>query len=198
MSSSENRMRSVSPSVKRTAQEAQLHGGQGQHHQQGHHTQTDQGGTWSQVVGRNQGRRPRPVQHGVAQVRVEGSEAAPYDIVIGNTNPESTEDIVKKVLVHVSENMEEELKPQEPLEILEVECLSKPRDDGRRMWSKTWRVQVPSRFKEHMLRPESFPAGWTTRRYFPPRPPRPPVAALDPTASQPPGKRANLGYQTSY
>ena len=195
---SEIRMRSVSPSVKRTAQEAQLQGGQGQHYQQGQHTQTDQGGTWSQVVGRNQGRRPRPVQHGVAQVRVEGSEAAPYDIVIGNTNPESTEDIVKKVLVHVSENMDEELKLQEPLEILEVECLSKPRDDGRRLWSKTWRVQVPSRFKEHMLRPESFPAGWTTRRYFPPRPPRPPVAALDPTASQPPGKRANMGYQASY
>ena len=200
---SDFRVRSVSPSVKRSAYEAQLHGEQGQHGEhhrqgQGHQSQVDQGYSWSQVVGRNQGRRPRPVQHGTAQVKVAGGEAAPYDIVIGNTNPGSTEEIVKKVLLHVSESMTDELKLQEPLEILEIECLTKPRDDGRRIWTKTWRVQVPSRFKEYMQRPESFPAGWTTRRYFPPRPPRPPVPELDPTAAQPPGKRANLGVQAPH
>ena len=193
--SQHSRVRSVSPSIKRTAQEAQLQGGQdgqGQSHHQGQ-GQPAHADTWSHVVGRNQGRRPRPVQHGTAQVKVAGSEAAPFDIVIGNTNPGSTEEIVRKVLIHVSENMADEFKPKEPLEVLEVECLTKPRDDGRRIWTKTWRVQVPSRFKEYMQQPESFPAGWTTRRYFPPRPPRPPVPELDPTASQPPGKRANLG-----
>ena len=56
---SEFRMRSVSPSVKRSAYEAQLHGEQVQHGQQhyqgqGHPPQADQGYSWSQVVGRNQ------------------------------------------------------------------------------------------------------------------------------------------------
>ena len=130
-------------------------------------------------------------------MKVDGCEAAPYDVVIGNTNPGSTEEIIKRVLVHVAENMVEELKLKEPLEMLEVECLTKPRDDGRRIWTRTWRVQVPNKFKDHILRPEAFPAGWTTRRYFPPRAPRPPVPELDPTVAQPPGKKANLGAEAT-
>ena len=138
-------------------------------------------------MGRNQGRRPRKVQYGTASL-AEGTNAAaaPYDVVIGNTHPESTEDIIKNVLMKVSEGMSEELKPQRPLEISEIECLTKPRTDGSRIWTKTWRVQVPNMFRDHMMRPEAYPAGWNTRRYFPPRPPRPPVPDLDPTASQPP------------
>ena len=66
----ENIMRSVSPSVKRTAEEAQLQPEQG-----GHQGQAGQDVPWNHVVkgGRNQGRRPqgrpRPVQHGTAQVK---------------------------------------------------------------------------------------------------------------------------------
>ena len=181
--------RARSPSVKRSADQAQL----------GNTQTVEQAETpWSQVVGRNQGRRSRTVQYGTAPVSVgtvAAGQAAPYDVVIGNTHPESTEDIIKNVLLKVSEGISEELKPESPLEILEVECLTKPRTDGSRIWTKTWRVQVPNKFRDHMMRPESYPAGWNTRRYFPPRPPRPPVPDLDPTASQPPGKRANLKVQ---
>ena len=193
----ESRVRSVSPSVKRTAGEAGLEGQQGQQHP-GH---AGQDVPWNQVVGRNQGRnqgkKPRPVQHGTAKVNVDGGEAAPYDVVVGNTNPGSTKEIIKNVLVQVSENIAEDLKLEEPLEILEVECLTKPRDDGRRVWTKTWRIQVPNKFREHMLRPEAFPAGWTSRKYFPPRAQRPPVPDLHPTGTQPPGKKANLNGQAS-
>ena len=200
--------------MKRTAHEAELHDRQAAQYAEHHHDQAGQGGLWSTVAGRNrggrnqgggnqgvgnngggnqagrnQGRRQRPVQQGTAQVKVDGCEAAPYDVVIGNTNPGSTEEIIKRVLVHVSENMAEGLKLKEPLEILEVECLTKPREDGRRIWTRTWRVQVPSKFKDHILRPEAFPAGWTTRRYIPPRAPRPPVPELDPTGTQPPERK---------
>ena len=178
--------RARSPSVKRSADQAQLESNQS----------TEQAETtWSQVVGRNQGRRSRKVQYGTASVSegtIAAGQAAPYDVVIGNTHPESTDEIIKNVLIKVSEGMSEELKPQRPLEILEIECLTKPRTDGSRIWTKTWRVQVPNMFRDHMMRPEAYPAGWNTRRYFPPRPPRPPVPDLDPTASQPPVKRANL------
>ena len=70
----------------------------------------------------------RPVQYGVAKVNVAGGEAAPYDVVIGNTNPGSTKEIISEVLQKVALQVIEELKPQEPLQILEVECLTKSRD----------------------------------------------------------------------
>ena len=81
----------------------------------------------------------------------------------------------------------------EPLEILEVECLTKPRIDGRRIWSRTWRVQVPNRFREYTERPEAYPSGWTSRKYFPPKAQRPEVAELYPAVSQPPVKKPNVG-----
>ena len=145
---------------------------------------------------RNQGRKTkpqRPVQHGTAKVDVAGGEAAPYDVVIGNTNPGSTKDIISEVLKKVSQQVPEDMKLQYPLEILKVECLTKAREDGKRVWVKTWRVQVPNKFTEYMLRPEAYPAGWTTRKYFPPRAQRPPVPNIDPTVGQPPVKRANVG-----
>ena len=90
----------------------------------------------------------------------------------------------------LANDMSENLKPESPLEIIEVECLTIPRTDGRRTWVKTWRVQVPNKFKDHIMRPESIPAGWTSRKYFPPRAQRPPVPELYPV--QPPAKKANI------
>ena len=154
--------------MKRSAEEAQL--------QNGVDSQLGQGELpWSQVLGRRhggnqgrqrdrqrdtqqdrqqdrqqarpQGRKPRPVQYGTAKVSVTGAETRPYDVAIGNTNPGSTEEIIKGVLMEIAENMPEENKLEEPLQILEVECLTKPRTDGSRIWTRTWRVQVPNKFK---------------------------------------------------
>ena len=185
--------RSVSPSVKRKA--GQDEGGT---------SQRDNEAPWTDVVKNNRGRRPRPprpVQQGTARVTMEGSEAAPFNVVIANTHPDSTEDIIKEVLIKVAESMPDEHKLDERLEILEAECLTKPRDDGKRVWSKTWRIQVPNKFQVHMMKPEAVPAGWMSRKYFPPRDPRPskpPVPALDPMQDQPPGKRANLDIPNQF
>ena len=146
--------RGRSPSLKRSATEVELNSS----------TPAEET-AWTDVVNRkNQGRKQRPVQYGVAKVNVAGGEAAPYDVVIGNTNPGSTKEIISEVLQKVALQVIEELKPKEPLQILEVECLTKPREDGRRVWVKTWRVQVPNKFKEYMERAEAFPAGWTVRK----------------------------------
>ena len=56
------------------------------------------------------------------------------------------------------------------------------------MWVKTWRVQVPNKFKEYMERAEALSAGWTVKN----RAARPPVPSLDPTVVEPPGKRVNV------
>ena len=50
---------------------------------------------------------------------------------------------------------------------------------------KSWQVRVAQKFRDHMMRPEAIPAGWTSRRFFPPRQKRPPVPELNPA------KRAN-------
>ena len=94
----------------------------------------------------------------------------------------------------VSENMPEDMNLDEPLQILEVECLTKPREDGRKIWTRNWRVRVANRFRQHMLRPEAYPTGWSSRRYFPARAARPLVPALNPTQhQQPQPKRQNQG-----
>ena len=84
--------------------------------------------------------------------------------------------------------MPEELKLAEELEILDVECLTKSRNDGYPIRTKSWRVRVPHKFRNHMMRVEAYPMGWSSRRYFPPRAPRPSVPALNPLE-----KRLNLG-----
>ena len=183
-------LRSRSDSRKRKAEEdLQVHG---QPEQQAggvqDNSQQDEKYGWNDVA---RGRRKK-VQYGTSKLRVSGGDAAPYDVFVGNTHPESTEEIIREVLVKVSEVMPEDQKLSEPLEILEIECLTKPRDDGRKLWSKNWRVQVSNRFREHMLRPEAYPIGWSSRRYFPARAPRQPVPALDPTNQQPAQKRPHL------
>ena len=46
-----------------------------------------------------QGRRqPRKVNYGKSNVNIAGGEAAPYEVFIGNTNPGSTEEIIKEIL----------------------------------------------------------------------------------------------------
>ena len=184
-------MRSRSDSRKRKAEEEHVQQAQ-RVHNPGHRDQAPHGeqGGWTDVP--NRGRR-RQVQYGTSKLRISGGDAAPYDVFVGNTHPDSTEENIREVLKKVSETLTDELKLPEPLEILQVECLTKPRDDGRKLWAKNWRVQVPNRFREHMLRPEAYPIGWSSRRYFPARAPRQPVPPLDPTVQGPVEKRPHLG-----
>jgi hypothetical protein len=78
--------------------------------------------------------RRKKVQYGTRKLRVTGGDAAPYDVFVGNTHPDSTEENIKDVLKKVSESLTDDLKLAEPLEILLVECLTKARDDGRKLW----------------------------------------------------------------
>ena len=95
------------------------------------------------------------------------------EVYIGNTHHTVTAEKVKEYLIEIAEDMPDDMKLSEPLEVEKVEELTKPREDGKEPWSRNWRVQVPHRFREHILRPEAIPEGWTSRRFFPPRPRRP-------------------------
>ena len=143
--------------------------------------------TWAVVA--NKRRNRKPAVKGSSKATLVGKcVAAPFEIVIGNTHPDSSENGIKEVLIEVSKQMPQGMELLIDLELEVVECLTKPRDNQPfKPWSKSWRVKVENRFKEHFLRPESIPEGWTIRKYFPPRQPRAPVATLNPI------KRINTG-----
>ena len=132
---------------------------------------------WKDV---NRKRKPK-VQHGVNKIEVTNPTAVtPYDVVIGNTHPDSDKDIIIDVLIDVSKHMPDEMKLDSDLEIIDAIYLTKPREDGSKPWSKSWQVRVPQKFRDHIMRPEAIPAGWTSRRFFPPRPKKPSVPDLHP------------------
>ena len=117
-----------------------------------------------------------------------GGEAAPYEIFICNTNPASTPEIIEDVLKKCADQLPAELKLSESLQVLQVQCLSKPNDNGEPLRTRCWKVQVPNKFREHMLRDEAYPFGWSHRRYFPKQnqPKQKDVPPLDPTAAKRP------------
>ena len=109
------------------------------------------------------------MNYGKAKVEVAGSEAAPYEVFIGNTHPNSTEEKISEVLVKCSEQFSGDEKFESPLQILKVTCLSKPNPSGEPLRTKCWKVQVPNKFREHMLKDEAYPYGWSHRRFSPKR-----------------------------
>ena len=109
-------------------------------------------------------RQLRKVTYGTKNIAVDGAEAAPVDIFIGNTNPRATKEIVAAVLKNCAEDMPDNLK----LEIIDVRCLTNPeRDPNPR--TRSWVVRVPYKFKSLMENVEFYPSGCSHRKYFPPR-----------------------------
>ena len=129
--------------------------------------------------------RRRKVNYGKCSIDVAGGEAAPYEVFVGNTNPGSTPEIIEEVLKKCADMLPGEQKLAEPLQVLQVKCMTRPNENGDPLRTKCWMVQVPNKFREHMLRGEAYPNGWSHRRYFPKRPQKNSVPALDPTAQAP-------------
>ena len=107
------------------------------------------------------------MNYGKAKVEIAGREAAPYEVFIGNTHPESTEDKISVVLVKYSEQFSGEEKLETPLQILKVTCLSKPNPSGEPLRTKWWKIKVANKFREQMLKDEAYPYGWSHRMFFP-------------------------------
>ena len=50
-----------------------------------------------------------------------------------------------------------------------MELLKELKDENERVISKCWKVSFPDSDKDVMMKEESWPAGWTFRRFFPSR-----------------------------
>ena len=148
---------------------------------------------WSTVGGR----RRKPQVQGCSKAKLSANIAKaipPFEVVIGNTHPESDRDIIEQALMEIALDMPEDMKLEENLEIISIDRLTPPATQDFEPWRLSWKVKVPAKFREHMLRPESIPDGWTTRRYFPPRRQKPPDNSqltkrqnIGDTARYPPG-----------
>ena len=64
-----------------------------------------------------------------------------------------------------------------------MECITKPRDDGYPLRTKSWKVTVPNRLREYMMKDEAYPCGWSHRRFFQKRN-IPAVPDVDPSAKK--------------
>ena len=104
------------------------------------------------------------MNYGTNKVEMEGSEAAPFEVFVGNTNPRATEEIIKNGLIKCADNLPEKQK----LQILDVKLLTNPdRDPNPRF--KSWKVTVPYAFKTLMESDSFYPNGWSHRKYLPKR-----------------------------
>ena len=112
-------------------------------------------------------RKPRKVTYGKSQVTMDGAEAAPIDIFIGNTNPRATPQIIEAVMKKCAGELPEKVE----LQVLEVKCLNNLEVDPNPR-TRCWKISVPYKFRELMAKDELYPAGWSHRHLFPPRPKR--------------------------
>ena len=111
----------------------------------------------------NRGRRKKPGQFGTNRVTLAGAEAAPVDFFIGNTRPDSTEELIKQALVMCGENhgdMPAELKQGD----IQVKLLNNL-DEEPNPRTKCWKVTVPYIFREVLGMDTFFPNGWSHRKF---------------------------------
>ena len=110
---------------------------------------------------RTQGRtrkvKERPkVNTGSASVEEFADLAGPIEIWVGNTRPETDEDKVEQVLMLTASKI-----GITGFKVEKVVKLTK-QDQPR---TRSWKVVVPARLKEDMMKPEMYPPGWTFREF---------------------------------
>ena len=73
---------------------------------------------------------------------------APYEVLIANTHPDSTAEIIKKVLIDCSA---QDKSREKTLDIIDVSCMTNlERFPNPR--TLCWKVTVPQREREHMIK----------------------------------------------
>ena len=159
------------PSPKRKREEAEAAGAEAAGAE-------DKKDDFATVVRRNNKEKQKPkVTYGKSKAAITAVAAVrPVDFFIAGTSTDCTEDMVKEVLVEVARTMPEGMELGCELEIESVTMVSKLREGQQKLHSKSWKVTVKEKFRTHMMRAESLPEGWYSRRFYPPRAPRPPPA----------------------
>ena len=115
-------------------------------------------GEWKEVGPRRNNKKKPKVATGTAKLTEFGDLSVPSEFWIGNTSPATEATNVKEVLMKCANHL-----LVDNFEVIDVRCLTK-HDNPR---SKSWKVSVPSKFKEIMLNPDMYFNGWTHRAFTP-------------------------------
>ena len=111
-------------------------------------------------------RKKTPASFGLANIEIDGVEAAPVDFFVGNTNPDINEEKVKEILVKCG-SLNVDGKPENyelKLDDIKVKCLNNIKDEPNPR-TKCWRITVPHLWREVMKRDEFYPRGWSHRAF---------------------------------
>ena len=107
--------------------------------------------------GRTRKAKERPkVNTGNASMEEFADLAGPTEIWVGNTRPETDEEKVEQVLMLTASKI-----GISGFKVEKVVKLTK-QDQPR---TRSWKVVVPARLKEDMMKPEMYPPGWTFREF---------------------------------
>ena len=82
--------------------------------------------------------------------------AGPAEFWVGNTRADTSKEKVMEVLKQAADNIK-----VVDFKVEDVVCLTKEEHPR----TKSWKVTVPARLRENMLKPEMYPAGWTFRAF---------------------------------
>ena len=121
-------------------------------------------------------------------VALSSEAVAPYEIFIANTHPESTPDLIKEILAECSDA---DSTRDTPLEIIDVKCMTNL-EKIQNPRTLCWKVIVPHREREYMIKDEYYPEGWAHRRFFPPRT-NAPLLKPNPRSAKLPTNAENAG-----
>ena len=122
-------------------------------------------GTWKEVTRKNRHPKAKKTTVGTSAANLEeftNHLVRPDEFWVGNISLRTDKEIVVKVLKKCAESL-----GVSDFVVLKVELLNKPylnKDDKPR--NKSWRVQIPHKFKEIMMKDEMYPSGWSHRTFW--------------------------------
>ena len=107
-----------------------------------------------------------------------GKHVASFQMFVGRTHPDTTEEDICELVVQNTIAGE-----SEGVKLENVEVISELKDDNGKLLSKGWKVSMNYSDKDLMMKDSSQPAGWTFRQYFPPKQHKKPVVLYKPGIS---------------
>ena len=96
------------------------------------------------------------VKFGTRVVEMEGAEAAPVSLFIGNTNPKSVKESIEKVVLQCANETSANKLKVEDIEVTSLTKVENPR-------TRCWKLTVPNKWRETFRDDSFWPMGWSHR-----------------------------------
>ena len=103
-------------------------------------------------------RKSRQVKSFIGTGKGHNSFTPPVEFFVANTSINTTSEDVIKLIAEQTEELGEKV------DVFDVKCMNKLTDINQ-IRSRCWKVSVPFHQKDIMFSPESWPCGWSYRKF---------------------------------